>query len=863
MSTRSRTGTVRVAAAIGSLSIALGSLVAAGATAVAAPSNSIPLHTNYSMAAHATQHHTMHSVPRTIVTESLPASLPVTLTNQEYSEPDYAEDLRNGVTSGITHHTKTANPPARLFGLSQVQTSTIDYEQVFTASITPNSGSVSDGTPRLRVEIKFPSSSKTGDKYTLQLNAPWTFASATPFEIKDAEGRSFAIAQMSSQVIDDLRFRNLMVIELAENVETHADIEGFFELPLSYKLRTDSQSTPIKVSVWDGPTLTTSGTWTIPGQVPEKTTIHGNSHLVRSGQPAVEGYARTSYSAVPASGGVTIKFTGTSGANPQCTAGLNARSANPAGWIVDQTVQIKAESCADHSATFLVTREILDGMGISGSQMWTLRNALLTDEALTQYRVTVNTDPAISSTGLDNWSGMLTSGDPLAAGANHLALITEKTALVETLEESDKPTPNSQPITGHAAVDAKAKVGDRITYTINTRPLESNGRPLIDITTVDHLPTEVRFLEASNEGVFDPSSHTITWGPNNIMSGGATYTILVEIIETPESGKLTNLVTNQGEEICTGSDQISICSDEATTPVARLDLTFEKHSSIHDTNGNSWVGDLGDTITYQFKLTNTGEVQLTSAKLDDPLLGVQGHECLQEPLEPGNTIECPGTFEYEITAEDVASELVVNRATVTVPGLPPKEDQAIDPTVNPSFSFNKSVKNAPKKAKEGDIIAYKFTVKNTGNVDLMGVTITDPLLGAKDVTCLPEDAVLRVGESVDCEHNPLYDYKVTKADVSTGKVHNVATAKVRGLPERRSETTTPVGSTPTAVPPKTTPDPGTNNFKPAKPSNLARTGSVGSWVAGMAILFLIAGGLTVTANRRKSEAMPTVRSHAR
>lgn len=86
--------------------------------------------------------------------------------------------------------------------------------------------------------------------------------------------------------------------------------------------------------------------------------------------------------------------------------------------------------------------------------------------------------------------------------------------------------------------------------------------------------------------------------------------------------------------------------------------------------------------------------------------------------------------------------------------------------------------------------ARPFT--NTGDIDLKDLTVTDPMLGVEDVNCLAEGEVLPVGESVDCVHNAAYTYKVTDEDVKAGKVHNLATGNIPGLPGGEGETTTPV-----------------------------------------------------------------------
>ena len=74
-------------------------------------------------------------------------------------------------------------------------------------------------------------------------------------------------------------------------------------------------------------------------------------------------------------------------------------------------------------------------------------------------------------------------------------------------------------------------------------------------------------------------------------------------------------------------------------------------------------------------------------------------------------------------------------------------------------------------ANPGDTINYAFTVTNTGNVPLTGVTVSDPLLPALNcqaVNLQPGDEV-----SLSCTGHV---YALTQADITAGKVDNTAIA---------------------------------------------------------------------------------------
>ncbi|MGN7810579.1 gliding motility-associated C-terminal domain-containing protein, partial [Flavobacterium sp. 22659] len=75
-------------------------------------------------------------------------------------------------------------------------------------------------------------------------------------------------------------------------------------------------------------------------------------------------------------------------------------------------------------------------------------------------------------------------------------------------------------------------------------------------------------------------------------------------------------------------------------------------------------------------------------------------------------------------------------------------------------------------ANAGETISYRFTVTNTGNVPLSGITITDLLPG---VVVSGQALDLNAGESNDTNFSALY--KITQTDINSGKVSNQASVQ--------------------------------------------------------------------------------------
>ncbi|WP_258566740.1 hypothetical protein [Leucobacter luti] len=142
----------------------------------------------------------------------------------------------------------------------------------------------------------------------------------------------------------------------------------------------------------------------------------------------------------------------------------------------------------------------------------------------------------------------------------------------------------------------------------------------------------------------------------------------------------------------------------------------------------------GDLIEYEFIATNNGNVTLTGATIDDELEGLSeifytwpGEAGV---LAPGEQVTA--TANYALTQADIDAGNVHNSATTT--GNPPTGDPVDDDDEDvplPQLPVIDLVKTGTLAGTgvAGDTVNYQFTVTNTGNVTLAGVTITDELAG--------------------------------------------------------------------------------------------------------------------------------------
>ena len=194
-------------------------------------------------------------------------------------------------------------------------------------------------------------------------------------------------------------------------------------------------------------------------------------------------------------------------------------------------------------------------------------------------------------------------------------------------------------------------------------------------------------------------------------------------------------------------------------------------------------------------------------------------------LNPDGTITVPAnatpgsyTVPYQICANPATVPAACDSAvaTVVVSGAPAL--QVIKTAGVPTVGLGSD----PNKTDAGDTVSYSFAVKNTGNVALTNVTISDPKLPA--LSC-PPVATLAVGATVavtGCTGNV---YTLTASDVAAGSTTNVATGTGTAPPNTCATPPCLITGTGTATVPST-PNSGITVTKLANPGVLPAAGGV-------------------------------------
>jgi uncharacterized repeat protein (TIGR01451 family) len=321
-----------------------------------------------------------------------------------------------------------------------------------------------------------------------------------------------------------------------------------------------------------------------------------------------------------------------------------------------------------------------------------------------------------------------------------------------------------------AADQDGAQVGDKITYSYL---VTNTGNTTLTTVSVD---------DPSIGSVTCPSGSGLAPGDSETCTADAQYTVTQADVD---SGKLVDTAAagcvDKAGDACPPGDP----SQVTIPPVPPApSVSIHKTGSVTPSTDQSRVK-VGDTITYSYLVTNTGNVTLDRVSVSDPAGGSVTCPTPQAPgLAPGASITCTADQPHTVNQADVDNEGVTDFATASCtdtngsscPQSPPsKVLQPADPkrsvslvktaTVNPASDQN--------QAKFGDVITYTYKVTNTGNVDLKFVRVSDPSLGA--VTCpIPAPPGLAPGASETCTGDVAHVVNV--ADVRAGKVNDTATA---------------------------------------------------------------------------------------
>ncbi|MHC1739497.1 MAG: sortase [Anaerolineaceae bacterium] len=314
----------------------------------------------------------------------------------------------------------------------------------------------------------------------------------------------------------------------------------------------------------------------------------------------------------------------------------------------------------------------------------------------------------------------------------------------------------------------------------------SNTLALTGIGFVDPLPTGVKVAASPNSSFTNQcgvATFTPQSGDTDITFSAATIapgtTCIVNVDVTAINGGVYNNTT----EKVTSSNGGSGNTASDTLTVSGPGLTLLKTTSAIDFQKT------GDTISYNYLLTNSGNTSLYPPFLvsDDHISGSVDCTNSLSVLNPSQSTSC--TASYIIRDVDVTSKSVTNIASATAldaPGGVTVTSNQSSVTVDEAQLTIDKRTSTVSYLSAGNKINYSYTLTNTGKVTLYApFTVSDDHIGVvlgTPFTCGTATS-LAPGANTTCTSI----YTVIAGDVTAGVVTNSATASGFDAPSGGTE----------------------------------------------------------------------------
>ncbi|OGO07747.1 MAG: hypothetical protein A2Y92_03025 [Chloroflexi bacterium RBG_13_57_8] len=227
-------------------------------------------------------------------------------------------------------------------------------------------------------------------------------------------------------------------------------------------------------------------------------------------------------------------------------------------------------------------------------------------------------------------------------------------------------------------------------------------------------PENITLQQPYENGVYYYKVHY--WSDYGYGSSNATVRIWINGNKVAELNKL--LVNNEVWDCA----YIDWPSGTVNGPLAGIAV---------DKTADRAMAHVGDTVTYSYSVTNTGNTALGNITVTDDLVPVitqTGGDLNENAL-----LDLTETWSYTALypVGEAAPDTLVNTANVTGTYGTANVTAVDSVTVlvlRPGIALDKAA--APATAYVGDNVTYTYTVTNTGNTPLNNVTLNDDLLGA-------------------------------------------------------------------------------------------------------------------------------------
>ena len=323
-------------------------------------------------------------------------------------------------------------------------------------------------------------------------------------------------------------------------------------------------------------------------------------------------------------------------------------------------------------------------------------NVPLTNITVTDINATVSGSLATLAVGASNSTAftavhILTQADIDAGQVDNLATVTGNPPLgppVTNISVDPTPCSTCTPLNPSCTLCTIVPIipSPSMTITKEGTYVDNNGDGITnvgDLVFYNFVVTNTGNVTLFNITVTDINA-TVTGGPLASLAVGAsnasTFTAVHVITQADiDAGQVDNLATVTGNPpigspiTATSTDPTPCVSCTPLNPnctsctIVPLNnspsISLIKTAEFDDNNGDG-IAQVGETITYNFTVTNTGNVTLTNITISDPLPGVivTGGPI---SLAPGQSDSTTFVGTYTLTLQDLINESVTNQAVVS------------------------------------------------------------------------------------------------------------------------------------------------------------------------------------------------------
>jgi uncharacterized repeat protein (TIGR01451 family) len=361
-------------------------------------------------------------------------------------------------------------------------------------------------------------------------------------------------------------------------------------------------------------------------------------------------------------------------------------------------------------------------------------------------------------------------------------------------------------IVAPAADQNGVKVGDAISYTYAVKNVGNVTLKTVSVNDPSIGPVSCPV----------PPAPGLAVGASETCTAASTYAVTQTDVDR---GHVNDTATAGCTDV-SGHSCAPSAPSSVSVPAAAAKPSVSIQKIAHASNGDTTPISVGETISYTYLVTNTGNTTIATVSVNDP---TEGSVTCPSPgpsgLAPGGSVTCTADHTHTVTQADVDTGNVSDTATAgcidsqgtSCPQSQPSE-VSVPSNPQPRVAIVKTATVAPAADQNavavGDQISYGYKVTNIGNVTLQSVSVSDPSAGS--VSCpTPGAPGLAPGQSLTC--SAASAYHVTQADVDAGKVVDTATAGCKDTKGNACPSSNPS----TATVPATAPTPSVSIVKSA------------------------------------------------